>query len=170
MAYVSAPPDPGQPLTPGLQPRPRPLLKPKPPAPRKADGDLDVPQFLEQKPKVGWMPKSMAARDALKLNKAGFPKRILKYMPTPGVPPGPPKVYRSEEATAQHVYQWNPETTLAANFRPDRHTIMIQGRPMQAASLCHSQSFFRQKTFRKLSLSPLAKRLLRLRRLRVQSA
>ena len=35
-----------------------------------------------------------------------------------------------EEAIAQHACQWDPQTTMASHFMPDRHTRMIQGSPM----------------------------------------
>ena len=51
----------------------------------------------------------------------------------------------SQQAVAQHAYQWDSTTTMAANFRPDHHTMMRNGRPMQAIvppeeSECLSQS------------------------------
>ena len=54
--------------------------------------------------------------------------RGLRCMPSPPVSAiGNPKLI------ARHAYKWNGQTTMAAHFRPDRHTGMINGRPMQAS-------------------------------------
>lgn len=66
--------------------------------------------------------------------KSGFPKQVSVYFPTPGVPPAPITAYGKKEAVREHFYQWNPTTTAAMHFRPDRWTMMINGRPMQATS------------------------------------
>ena len=82
------------------------------------------------------MAKAAATRDALLRNKANFPERILEHMPTPGVPPAPIRVYGNEKAVLAHAYQWGPNSVMGLHFRPDRHTVMIQGRPMQAGTPC----------------------------------
>ena len=52
--------------------------------------------------------------------------------PTAGSPPAPLHVYGSHSLVAHHMYRWDKEKTMAAHFRPDRHSIIINGRPMQA--------------------------------------
>ena len=103
--------------------------------PRGASDRVQIGQFLEMQQKPMWLETASAARKDLLRNKAAFPKRSLASHPRPGVPPGPISVYGSNESVGQHAYQWCPHTTLGAHFMPDRHTMMIDGRPMQASSL-----------------------------------
>ena len=48
------------------------------------------------------------------------------------MPPPPSEALGSQEAVARHAYRWDAATTMAAHFSPDNHTLMINGRPMQA--------------------------------------
>ena len=63
------------------------------------------------------------------------PKRRFLHRPTASVPPPPWEAFRSHEGVARHAYRWDPQTTMAAHFRPDNHTMMINGRPMQARGI-----------------------------------
>ena len=115
-------------------PRPRPSCAPHIPTKPKS-GILDVARYLDQAQKPEWTYKARAVRDNLAFSKAKFPKHVSAFWPTPGVPPAPIQTYGIPDQVGQHVYQWDPATTMAAHFRPDRHTMMINGRPMQATSL-----------------------------------
>ena len=64
-----------------------------------------------------------------------FPPKVLAAMPTLGVRLAPLSCYGREKQIALHLYQWDPHTTKALHFKPDRFTMMIDGRPMQASSL-----------------------------------
>ena len=86
-------------------------------------------------PKPKWMEESRRVRDHLHEHKADFPQQVLAAMPTPGIPPAPVDAYGRHESVAQHLYQWDPKTTKALHFQPQQHTMMINGRPMQASSL-----------------------------------
>ena len=126
-------------------PPPRPLFARAAPEPRPScashiptkpkSGKLDVARYLDQAQKPEWTYKARAVRDNLAFSKAKFPKHVFAFWPTPGVPPAPIQTYGIPDQVGQHVYQWDPATTMAAHFRPDRHTMMINGRPMQATSL-----------------------------------
>jgi len=118
---------------------PRTPPKPPPAAPKVQNLQncpVDIAKYLGSTAKPSWMAKAAATRDALLRNKANFPERILEDMPTPGVPPAPIRVYGNEKAVLAHAYQWDPNSVMGLHFRPDRHTVMIQGRPMQAGTLC----------------------------------
>ena len=60
------------------------------------------------------------------------PNNRLLNRPTPFVPPPHPGAFGSHKSVARHAYGWGRDTTMAAHFRPDNHTVMINGRPMQA--------------------------------------
>ena len=48
------------------------------------------------------------------------------------MPPPPVSAFGDPKLVARHAYKWDAKTTMAAHFRPDRHSVMIHGRPMQA--------------------------------------
>ena len=106
-----------------------------PDVPRHKSGHVNVGKFLAMKARPKWMEESRRVRDDLHKNKAEFPKKVLAAMPTPGIPPAPVDAYGRHESVAQHLYQWDPSTTQALHFQPEKHTMMINGRPMQASSL-----------------------------------
>ena len=115
-------------------PQPRPSCAPHIPTKPKS-GKLDVARYLDQAAKPIWTYKARVVRDNLAFSKAKFPKHVSAFWPTPGVVPAPLETYGIPDQVGQHLYQWDPSTTMAAHFRPDRHTMMINGRPMQATSL-----------------------------------
>ena len=82
------------------------------------------------------MPKASAARQAIadRWARDGRPPTSERFlnMPTPGFPPPPVRAIGNQQAIAKHAYKWSGKTTMAAHFRPDRHSAMINGRPMQA--------------------------------------
>ena len=83
-----------------------------------------------------WMGRSSAVRQRLAEEwvRDGRPPTSERYLnrPTPGKPPPPVSALGDPKLVAKHAYKWEPKTTMAAHFRPDRHTVMIHGRPMQA--------------------------------------
>ena len=97
---------------------------------------------MRQHPK--WYGKASQVRRDLHAKKETFPKpeQVSSVFPTPGVPPAPPKCYGKMETIAQHFYQWDPNTTMATHFLPERHTMMINGRPMQASRRSASSLFY----------------------------
>ena len=107
-----------------------------PAVPRLPSGRVDVGKVLLMKPQPKWMAEARAARDEIHRNKEKFPHgKVLAVFPTPGLRVAPLEAYGNHEAVAQHLYQWDPSTTKALHFKPDRWTMMIDGRPMQASSL-----------------------------------
>ena len=113
---------------------PRPSQAPHIPLKPKS-GTLDVGAYLSANPAPDWSARARSTRmDKLAHAKAPFPKQVSVYFPSPGVPPAPISAYGKPKAVREHFYQWNPTTTTAAHFRPDRWTMMINGRPMQATS------------------------------------
>ena len=83
-----------------------------------------------------WMGRSSAVRQGLAEEwvRDGRPPTSERYLnrPTPGKPPPPVSAIGDPKLVARHAYKWEPPTTLAAHFRPDRHSVIIHGRPMQA--------------------------------------
>ena len=83
-----------------------------------------------------WMPKARAAREAAaeRWAQRGRPSKTARFLnrPTPGLQPPPVRAFGNPKAVAKHAYLWNGESTMAAHFRPDRHSCMIMGRPVQA--------------------------------------
>ena len=93
--------------------------------------------FLAGTPQPPWMPRSREVRQGIAEERTSDglrppPKRRFLNRPTASVPPPPFTALGSQQAVARHSYRWDAETTMAARFRPDNHTLMINGRPMQA--------------------------------------
>ena len=89
--------------------------------------------FLAKGRQAKWMPKAMEHRFT---NRAKAKSRVTPYLhkPTPGIPPAPVHLYGSDNLVSHHAYQWDPTTTMGAHFRPERHSVVINGRLMQARS------------------------------------
>ena len=89
-------------------------------------------QFLQGIVPPKWTRTSKLAREGIVHSKLTPPKPFVNK-PTPGLPPPPAKLLGNEHKVAMHNYRWMKSTTIAAHFRPDRNTMMISGRPMQAS-------------------------------------
>ncbi len=91
--------------------------------------------FLAKMKRPGWIQRAAAVR-LQQHHKFGSISKAQpsKFFPTPGLPPHLGLV-GSDTLTALHHYHWAKETTMAAHFLPERHTQMINGRPMQASML-----------------------------------
>ena len=133
----------------GLQEVPGPSRKPKLPLlpPPWRQNPLDArwtpisgattSAFLAGTTQPPWMQKSKEVRQRMADERTDDglrppPNKRLLDRPTPSVPPRHPGAFGSQEAVARHAYRWDRGTTMAAHFRPDNHTVMINGRPMQA--------------------------------------
>ena len=83
-----------------------------------------------------WAWRARAVREGLAKDweRDGRPPTSERFLnrPTPGKPPPPVSAIGDPKLVARHAYKWEPKTTMAAHFRPDRHSVMIHGRPMQA--------------------------------------
>ena len=93
-------------------------------------------RFLATVAHPPWMEGSRREREVIASQREHGPRPPLAARfanrPTPGFPPPPLPALGSQAAIARHAYMWDGKTTLAAHFGPDRHTMMINGRPMQA--------------------------------------
>ena len=92
--------------------------------------------WLARAPLPPWTLRSRAVRQhvADQWVRDGRPATSERFLnrPTPGMPPPPVSAIGNPKLIARHAYKWDGHTTMAAHFRPDRHTCMINGRPMQA--------------------------------------
>ena len=95
------------------------------------DAPANTRDFLAKAKVPGWTAKASMTRLGSKSKVQG---KVPAYRnkPTAGAPPAPLHVYGSDGLVAHHMYRWDKETTMAAHARPDRHSIVINGRPMQA--------------------------------------
>ena len=140
---------PGVWANPSLRPKLPPL---PPPKRRRLELDIDSTQvsgaqsaaFLANVAHPPWMENSSRVRDVIASQREhGLrPPKAPRFAhrPTPGFPPPPLPALGSPAAIARHAYMWDGQTTLAAHFGPDRHTMMINGRPMQAIRGMNHQS------------------------------
>ena len=104
------------------------------PLPRRQSGQVDIAEYLLADGRVPWLGKASSARDRSFYSKAAHPKKLHRHLPTPGVQNlMDPKYYGNEEFVAHHAYQVNPKNVFPSQFAPERHTIMVDGRPMQAS-------------------------------------
>ena len=122
----------------------RPTLPPMPPPKRQKQLDDSATPvsgapsaaLLAQAPRPPWLLKASAERQAIadRWEHGGRPPTTSRFLnrPTPGMPPPPVSAIGNPKLIARHANKWNGQTTMAAHFRPDRHTGMINGRPMQA--------------------------------------
>ena len=133
----------------GLEGVPRPSRMPKLPLqpPRRFQRPLDASwtpisgattsAFLAGTPHPPWMQRSKEVRQGIAEERTSDglrppPERRFLNRPTASVPPPPCEALGSQEAVARHAYKWDAETTMAAHFKPDNNTLMINGRPMHA--------------------------------------
>ena len=107
-------------------------------------GRVAIGKVLARQQHPKWYGNASRVRRDLHANKDRFPTcdQVSSAFPTPGLPPAPPECYGKMENVAQHLYQWDPNTTMATHFVPDRHTMMINGRPMQASCRSASRWFY----------------------------
>ena len=115
---------------------------PPPKRQRQLDDDAapvsgaNIAALLAKTTEPPWAGLSRSARQtrARQWDERGRPAETTRnlYRPTPGMQPPPVRVFGNPNAVAKHAYLWDPETTMAAHFRPDRHSSMIRGRPVQA--------------------------------------
>ena len=123
-------------LKPAMPARPPPK-RPEAPDPDAAPvSGPNIAKLLAKAKPPPWVSRASAARGANATvwaqsgRPAGHPRFL--YRPTPGMQPPPVGAFGNPNAVARHAYLWDPETTMAAHFRPDRHSSMIRGRPVQA--------------------------------------
>ena len=110
----------------------KPKLKPKLVPPPKAESTpVEIGEYITDLKPPAWTEKAARVRTFLHKDRRNLPKEVLKNCPTPGLPPAPIDTYVDPKAVARHAYQWDPSTTITASFVPDRHTMMINDRPMQ---------------------------------------
>jgi len=130
MADLSA----DQPPSPPAGPAPADPLPVPPPPPAKAAA-VDAATHLAAMEEAGkvpaWLAKARFARSEMQTSKARGTEKPFLNKPTPGYPPPPANVLGAEDLLMRHVYQWDPNNVMAAHFHPDRHTVIINGRPMQ---------------------------------------
>jgi hypothetical protein len=105
----------------------------------------NIAALLAKTTEPPWAGLSRSARQtrARQWDERGRPAETTRnlYRPTPGMQPPPVRAFGNPHAVAKHAYLWDPATTMAAHFRPDRHSSMIMGRPVQAPG----GSFIRQQ-------------------------
>ena len=115
---------------------------PPPKRPKGLDPDAapvsgaNIAALLAKTQEPPWASKARAAREAAAEQWAqrGRPSKTARFLhrPTPGLQPPPVRAFGNPNAVAKHAYIWDAGTTMAAHFRPDRHSCMIMGRPVQA--------------------------------------
>jgi hypothetical protein len=115
---------------------------PPPKRPRELDPDAapvsgaNIAALLAKTQEPPWASKARAARETRgkQWDESGRPAKTTRYLhrPTPGMQPPPVRAFGNPNAVAKHAYLWDAGTTMAAHFRPDRHSCMIMGRPVQA--------------------------------------
>ena len=122
----------------------RPELPPMPPPKRQRQLDHDaapvsgatIAALSAKSQEPPWASKARAARETREKQwaQSGRPAKTTRYLhrPTPGMQPPPVRAFGNPNAVAKHAYLWDAGTTMAAHFRPDRHSCMIMGRPVQA--------------------------------------
>ena len=95
-----------------------------------------IAALLAKSQEPPWASKARAERQAVaeRWVQRGRPSQTARFLnrPTPGLQPPPVRAFGNPKAVAKHAYLWNGESTMAAHFRPDRHSCMIMGRPVQA--------------------------------------
>ena len=90
-------------------------------------------EWLAAKAKPLWIAKAHQVHETIhKRHIAKANPDVYIKRPTPGIPPAPPQLYGCEDLMAHHNYRWSKYSKMAAHFRPERNSCMINGRPMQA--------------------------------------
>jgi hypothetical protein len=87
-----------------------------------------------------WFHDAHRARKRIAGQGVTMPKQMHSRIPVAGFPPPPAAALGDAYSLAGHYYRWNPSTTLAAQFLPNRFSVFLGGRPVQVITLTHNRS------------------------------